>query len=266
MNAQKLYRFCARIQSSESRTWRRFQVVHTSTLAQLGYVVMTLFEMKGNHRFCFDVPYQKNLINAKRGNMKKGEFAAILESMNILSEEDVNWHIELPEDIIKTPRIKDRPWIDATEIRIKTALCHAGDQMTFTYGTAEQRKVDLILEEIIISLKPYKDSPYVLAGEGDGFSSEQSYLTVHLDDTDLLRKRHEEKSTSLSETMCFDLDDMNFRAKRIPRILAETYEYGADPTQYSLTLLMRKYLNKDNQAKSLRVEGPSQTITTNVTD
>ena len=59
---------------------------------------------------------------------------------------------------------------------------------------------------------------------------------------------------------------MNFRVKRIPRILAETYEYGADPTQYSLNLLMRKYLNKGNQGKSLKVEGPSQTITTNFAD
>ena len=39
----------------------------------------------------------------------------------------------------------------------------------------------------------------------------------------------------------FDVDDMNFRLKKVPRIYADAYEFGLEPTKQSLNLLMRKY-------------------------
>jgi len=39
----------------------------------------------------------------------------------------------------------------------------------------------------------------------------------------------------------FDIYDMNFRLKKVPRIFAGAYEYGLEPTKHSLDLLMRKY-------------------------
>lgn len=39
----------------------------------------------------------------------------------------------------------------------------------------------------------------------------------------------------------FDIDDMNFRLKKIPRIYADAYEYGLEPTKQSIALLTRKY-------------------------
>ena len=38
----------------------------------------------------------------------------------------------------------------------------------------------------------------------------------------------------------FDLDEINFRLKKIPRIYADIYEYGIEPSEYSLKLLERK--------------------------
>lgn len=42
----------------------------------------------------------------------------------------------------------------------------------------------------------------------------------------------------------FDLDDMNFRVKKIPRIYADIYERDLPPTKASMDLLLRKYKDK----------------------
>ena len=39
----------------------------------------------------------------------------------------------------------------------------------------------------------------------------------------------------------FDLEDMNFRLKKVPRIYADIYEYGFSPTKQSIKLLTREY-------------------------
>ena len=40
----------------------------------------------------------------------------------------------------------------------------------------------------------------------------------------------------------FDLDDMNLRLKRVPRIFTELYERGCVPSKRSIDFLERKYL------------------------
>jgi hypothetical protein len=39
---------------------RRFEVVSNITIARLGYILMTLFEMQASHLFSFDVPFSEN--------------------------------------------------------------------------------------------------------------------------------------------------------------------------------------------------------------
>lgn len=39
----------------------------------------------------------------------------------------------------------------------------------------------------------------------------------------------------------FDIDDINFRLKKLPRIYKECYEHGYEPTQRSVDLMERKY-------------------------
>lgn len=45
--SQPIYQFYAELKDYKPLIWRRFQVAGNITLAQLGYVTMTLFEMKG---------------------------------------------------------------------------------------------------------------------------------------------------------------------------------------------------------------------------
>ncbi len=47
--------------------------------------------------------------------------------------------------------------------------------------------------------------------------------------------------TDSLDLTAFDIDDMNNRLKKVPRIYSDIYEYGIEPTKQSLNLLMRKY-------------------------
>jgi hypothetical protein len=42
----------------------------------------------------------------------------------------------------------------------------------------------------------------------------------------------------------FDLEDMNFRLKKLPRIFSGIYERDEYPTQASIDLLLRRYQEK----------------------
>ena len=42
----------------------------------------------------------------------------------------------------------------------------------------------------------------------------------------------------------FDLEDMKFRLKKLPRIFTDIYEHGLEPTQQSIDLLERRYKSK----------------------
>ena len=52
-------------------------------------------------------------------------------------------------------------------------------------------------------------------------------------------------------TTAFDIDDMNFRLKKLPRIYKQIYEDRLEPTQRSIALIERKYAQQTkNRRKS----------------
>src|SRR5699024_1217160 len=55
---QQTFQFFAELRDTEiePNIWRRFQVDSHATFADLAYVVMTLFEMRGKHPFAFRFP------------------------------------------------------------------------------------------------------------------------------------------------------------------------------------------------------------------
>lgn len=50
--------------------------------------------------------------------------------------------------------------------------------------------------------------------------------------------------------LAFDIDDMNFRLKKLLRVYREIYEYYYEPTKKSLALLLREYMGKGGQGFS----------------
>lgn len=55
----------------------------------------------------------------------------------------------------------------------------------------------------------------------------------------------------------FDVDDMNFRLKELPRIYKQIYEDRVTPTQRSIDLIERRYAN---ESKMQNVVAQAETI------
>ena len=71
MASQPIYQFYAELKDYEPKIWRRFQLMNNSTMARLGYILMTLFEMQASHLFCFDVHVIDNLRKSMEGRDTK---------------------------------------------------------------------------------------------------------------------------------------------------------------------------------------------------
>ena len=60
MASHPIYQFYTELADYKPKIWRRFQVMNNITMAKLGYIIMTMFEMQASHLFCFDVPVADN--------------------------------------------------------------------------------------------------------------------------------------------------------------------------------------------------------------
>lgn len=49
MAAQPIYQFYVELEDYKPKMWRRFQVMKGLTMACLGYIIMTIFEMEASH-------------------------------------------------------------------------------------------------------------------------------------------------------------------------------------------------------------------------
>lgn len=245
MASQPIYQMYAELSDYKPKIWRRFQVLNTMSMARLGYILMTLFEMQANHLFCFDVPVANNF----RKHVGE-DFWTRYHAIDMFKErpERAKLRVELPvEDDFSA--FEGRV-LDAAETKVKRILEQEGNAMTFSYDYGDGWEIELILEKIMEDESlPGKELPRVLEGEGFGIIEDCGGCGG----LEELAKAFKKKKGPQYEAYCewlqteeldlaaFDIEDMNFRLKKVPRIYADIYEYGFEPTKQSLDLLMRKY-------------------------
>ena len=223
MASQPIYQFYAELYDYEPKMWRRFQALNNVTMARLGYIVMTLFEMQASHLFNFEVPFEE-----------KPELAKIrIELQNEYTFNEFEGSI-----------------MDATKTKVKGVLNHETDTMNFNYDYGDGWVIELTLEKIFEDKElPGKELPRMLEGEGFGIIEDcggpgglEEIVKAYK-----MKKgsRYQEYSEWLGmddlDLSTFDRDDMNFRLKKIPRIYSDIYEHRLEPTKQSMDLLMRKY-------------------------
>jgi hypothetical protein len=250
MASQPIYQFYAELDDYKPKMWRRFQVMNNITMARLGYIVMTLFEMQASHLFCFEVPFSENFrvcVGDRFGNEANSMAVDILNEHPELNA----IHIELPnEDDLAIPGQRT---MNAAETLVKHVVDHTGEALTFSYDYGDGWEIKLVLEQIIEDKAlPGKELPRVLAGEGYGIVEDCGGAGGLEDIAKAFKKKkgkqYDEYRQWLSvdelDLAVFDIEDMNFRLKKVPRIYADAYEYGLEPTKQSMDLLTRKYLGK----------------------
>lgn len=224
MASQPIYQFYSELNDYEPKIWRRFQVLDNITMARLGYIVMTLYEMQANH--LFRIVYKDDTIPCE----------VVFE---LPSEDDFEW----PDE---------RKW-DAAEQKLRSFTKSSPMVFTLQYDYGDGWEVMLRLEEIIEDRElPGKELPRVLEGEGYGIIEDCGgpQGLAHLGE--VFKKKSGAEYRDLSDWLgqedldlsSFDLEDMNFRLKKLPRIFTDIYERELEPTQQSIDLLERRYKRK----------------------
>ena len=113
------------------------------TMARLGYIVMTMFEMQASHLFCFEVPLGQNYYQYMKER---------------LSEEELNNHISFRnKNEVKrfevqnemTAEFEDEDALNAASEKLPHIITWVGDKLMLQYDYGDSWEVKLVLEQIL---------------------------------------------------------------------------------------------------------------------
>lgn len=246
MAIHPIYRFYAKLEDYTPKVWRRFEVNGSKTIAELGYILMTMFEMQASHLFCFTYDYGTEVLADMRKRypdkgvekvLGESEFADLLKV----------WRFELPSDEVHEN--ENEKWCDASKYRLKDITNKVPWKLTFKYDYGDNWRMDLTLESCEKVEIHASDLPRVLEGEGFGIIEDCGGVGGLDDLAKAFKKKKGRQYDEYREWLgiddldltSLDIDDINFRLKKLPRIYKECYEYGYEPTQRSIDLIERKY-------------------------
>ena len=232
MATQTVYQFYAELEGYKPKIWRRFQVAGDTSVARLGYIVMTLYEMKASHLLA--VEHERPLLTPSG---RKSQRTELIGRYSVPSED--NWSGADDEDATKTelaqldlaPPSRLLVWYDfGDDWRVLVTL-----EKTVDHSDMSDKTLPCVLEGKGLGIIEDCGGIWGLADIADAFKAKKGKAYKHysdwlgIDDLDMA---------------AFDVDDMNFRLKKIPDIYAAIYEQKSYPTQASINLIERKYLKK----------------------
>jgi hypothetical protein len=232
MATHPIYQFCAELDDYKPIIWRRFQVTDNITPARLCYIIQVLFEMTASHLMALEVPFEMPS-NAPDVILRFG-----------IMDDDFDDYSDPHRDV----RV-----YDATEGTLRRIGLRPGSILNFNYDFGDDWWVKLTLEEVFEDKDlPGSELPRVLGGAGFGIVEDVGGTGGLEDLVKAFKKKKGADYKQFSEWLgvdefdmaAFDLDDMNFRLKKIPRIYKQCYEDRLEPTQRSIDLIERKYLKK----------------------
>lgn len=246
MAVHTIYKFYAELDDYWPKIWRRFEVNGNKTIAELGYSLMVMFEMTASHLFCLTHDSRVEILADLRNRYSEEAIN------NVLGKDDMPgylkvWRYELPiGDIYPN---ENEIWNDASKYRIKDILNKSGSRLSFEYDYGDGWLVNLTLESCVKEEIHASMLPRVLEGEGYGIIEDCGGTGGLEDLAKAFKKKKGRQYDEFREWLgieelaltAFDIDDINFRLKKLPRIYKEIYEYGYEPTQRSIDLIERKY-------------------------
>lgn len=248
MAVHPIYQLRAELCDYKPKIWRRFQVANNISIARLGYILMSMFEMEASHLFSFEVPEQLNFNNYLRQEYRHDK--EILAKLIGGTCEDKVVRFELGNDWTDYAVRDNQKTYDAAENKIKDIVSYYGDQIEFTYDFGDGWHIHLILEDIIIDKDlPGKKLPRVLDGEGYGIIEDCGGVGGLKEIVQAFKRKKGRKYEEFCEWLgvedldlaSFDVEDANLRVKKIPRIYTDIYENRLEPTKKSIDFLERKY-------------------------
>jgi hypothetical protein len=146
-----VYQFYAELDDYKPKIWRRFQVKSDITVAMLGYIVMTMYEMKATHLLC--VEHESPFLTQTGRQSKRMQLICRYDFPTTIPEEDFD----------------DFDSEDATMTKLSTLNLDAPSRLLVSYDFGDNWRVLVTLEKELDdqTLSP-KELPRVLEGEGFG--------------------------------------------------------------------------------------------------
>ncbi|MDR2181027.1 MAG: plasmid pRiA4b ORF-3 family protein [Synergistaceae bacterium] len=255
MASQPIYQFYAELDDFAPLIWRRFQVAGNITMAQLGYIVMTMFEMQAGHLYALEILPDEELSENMRelrelaadGGKSGGNVLDVMPQCDKISRYEMpNMESFLSDD--------DRYLVfDSTKHKLSQTTLRPKGRLNFNYDFGDDWWILLALESVTVDKAlPGRDLPRVLEGGGYGIVDDCGGTSGLTELVQAFKKKKGKAYLEFSEWLerdsfditAFDMDDMNFRLKKIPRIYADIYERHVGPTDRAIALLERKYLKK----------------------
>lgn len=243
-----VYQFYAELQDFEPKIWRRFEVVGSKTIAELGYTLMVLFEMTASHLFCITDDRQKAFKEHLKARYSDEEIEGFWEKHDI-NELGANakYEIDFGEERWAAPNEKI---YDADKFTIHSASYGSGWELLFNYDYGDDWNIKLVLEKCEKKEVSLATLPNVIDGAGFGIIEDVGGTGGLGNFVKVMKKGKGTEFNDLSEwygTTNFDInhfdkEDLNFRLKKLIRVYKESYEYHYEPTQKSIDIIERKYL------------------------
>ena len=243
-----IYEFYAELDDYKPKIWRRFQVTNNITVARLGYIIQVLFEMKASHLMAIEVPKGENY----RAYFQSKHPDIPCKCTLYGGGDDIIWRYEIFDDDLEPFDDPHRnvQVADATQTRICHAVSEPNEKLNFNYDFGDDWWISLKLEKVFTDKDlPGGELPRVLEGTGYGIVEDVGGVWGLEDFVKAFKRKKGADYEHFSEWFgvkdfdmaAFDLDDMNFRLKKIPRMYKEIYEDNIILTQKSIGIIERKY-------------------------
>lgn len=227
-----VYQFFAELEDYRPKIWRRFQVNKNISLARLAYIVMTMYEMRAIH--LLSIEHERPFLTPSGRQSKRMELIG---------------RYGFPDDSFA---LEDDNSKDAAKVRLSDVNLEAPCRLVIWYDFGDDWRVVVRLEkELNVPGLSARELPRVLEGEGFGILEDCGGIYGLADLADTFKNKGAEYEEYCAETGVsnldlekFDLEDMNFRLKKLPAIFAKIYEQHRMPSQRSIDLIERKYIQK----------------------
>jgi len=248
MASSPIYQFYAVLDEFKPKVWRRFQIISNCTFARLGYIIQVLFEMGASHLMAIEVPYGENFYTQLQSRLPDETF----DLSGIGIKKETIWRYEIPNEEVEpfSDPSGNVQVLDATASRLYNAIKEPGAKLNFNYDFGDDWWVSLTLEKVFMDNDlPGRELPRALEGAGFGIVEDVGGVPGLEDLVKAFKKKKGPEYEDYCEWLgiddfdikAFDLDDMNFRLKKIPAIYKACYEDMKAPSQKAVDLIERKY-------------------------
>lgn len=165
MAQHKIYSFYAELLDYKPKIWRRFQINGSKTMANLGYTLMTMFEMQASHLFCIEYDAGAEFMKDMLTRHSKEDIERML-SKNGYNDWQKPYRFEVPfED---SEQFEGYKYYDASEITLNRFSDKIGMELLFNYDYGDDWRVKIVLENCEKQEIHASELPRVLEGEGYG--------------------------------------------------------------------------------------------------